>query len=138
MANVKKDYSLNVSQVGQKLKSLRKQHNFVQDDIARFLGVTRSAYASIERGTYGTRVEVLAKIILFYAKHEIELFMEELIGLDEFLKPRRITPGISVKLREMELLIESKTKELEAVTSEKKTLEKANAQMEKMLDKKLS
>jgi len=105
MANFKK-YKLDVKKVGSKIKTLRKQNEFVQDDLAKFLGVTRSAYASIERGTYATRVEVLGKIIQFFSMNKIFVSIEDLIGLNEYIVQNRNkmahTSGAGTRVKELE------------------------------------
>jgi DNA-binding XRE family transcriptional regulator len=114
MANIK-EFKLNVREVGKKLRELRREHNFVQDDLAKHLGTTRSSYASIERGTYGTRIEVLANIILFYQHHEVFVNIEDLIGLTSMVVAKRNkaahTPGLEANSGESKILFQAQVLE---------------------------
>jgi transcriptional regulator with XRE-family HTH domain len=80
MANQR--FTLDTGRLGKKLKHIRESHKVKQKDVIEFLDMTRSGYASIEAGTYGTRIEVLANIILFYDRIGVNLSMEDLIGLE--------------------------------------------------------
>ena len=103
MANQR--FKLDVKKVGSRLKLIRVENKFTQQDLATFLEMTRSSYASIEAGTYGTRIEVVANIILFYDKEGVTLDIEELLGLE---RPRKTRTYSDVKSsKQFALMVES-------------------------------
>ncbi len=65
-----------------KLKELRKAHNFTQEDVASFLGVVRQTYSHYETGKRTPDTETLYKLAGFYDINVDDL-MHLLISLNK-------------------------------------------------------
>ncbi len=61
-----------------KLKELRIEAKLNQNDLAKILGITRSAYSNYEQGIREPSVDTIKKICRFY-----KISADYLLGLDE-------------------------------------------------------
>lgn len=64
--------------VGQNLKRLRSLSGFTQDQIATFVGITRSAYSNYESGERETPCSVIDSLSNLYGCDPYDLFSEDI------------------------------------------------------------
>lgn len=70
---------------GRVIRSLRRDHNLRQDDIAEYLGVTRSAFSGIEIGKHGPSLNTFLGIYYFFKERGLLLTTDYLFGIaDKF------------------------------------------------------
>lgn len=65
----------NYGMVAQNLKVLREANRFTQEDVANYLGITRSAYSNYESGIRDISLELLEKIADLFGC-ELDAFFE--------------------------------------------------------------
>lgn len=61
-----KDKDVNNMTLGESLKKIRKQYKMTQEDVAKFLGVSRSGYTYYETGKTVPSIETLRKLAMMY------------------------------------------------------------------------
>jgi len=66
---------------GKMVYDLRKKHDLVQDDLADYCGVTRSAFSAIENGRYGPSHRVMLKILKFFRDKGERITMDDCFGV---------------------------------------------------------
>ena len=66
---------------GRRIKKLRKDLDLVQDDIANYIGFTRSAYSGIEKGRYGPSLNTFYVIYLFFRNKGLPITTDYLFGI---------------------------------------------------------
>ena len=60
-----------------RIEELRKEHNILQDDLARQLGVSRQTISSLERGRYNPSIFLAHRIALFFGMRIEDVFIFE-------------------------------------------------------------
>jgi transcriptional regulator with XRE-family HTH domain len=60
------DETLRIKEISYRLKQLRKEKDFNQEQVAEFLEITRAAYGKIETGVNEANVRHLLKLSTFY------------------------------------------------------------------------
>jgi transcriptional regulator with XRE-family HTH domain len=65
-----------LKKVCEKLRALRKKHQYSQEDVAQVLGISQNAYSLIESGRSKIYLDRLIKISALY-KVSIHFFLEE-------------------------------------------------------------
>jgi transcriptional regulator with XRE-family HTH domain len=108
--------------VGNKLKSLRKQKGYSQEQVCEFLHISQSAYARIESGDSHSWAMHLVKLSVFYDIKPEEIIRKENviignIGIDNDVDYADIVNQLSVKLI---LQYEERLKEKDEIIAELK------------------
>ena len=70
--------------LAESLKQIRRKYKMTQDDVALFLGVSRSGYTYYETGKSAPSVESLKKLAMMY-----DITVDELVGMPEKISGKR-------------------------------------------------
>lgn len=73
--NILKDKEVLQMEISEALKKIRKQYKMTQEDVANFLGISRSGYTYYETGKSMPSIEVLKKLSAIY-----DTTIDEVIG----------------------------------------------------------
>jgi transcriptional regulator with XRE-family HTH domain len=66
-----------VARTALKIKQLRQLHHYTQEEVAKQLGFTKSAYSKIERGLTIPTVVLLQKLADIFDEHIVYFFLDE-------------------------------------------------------------
>ncbi|MCK4454231.1 DUF4065 domain-containing protein [Candidatus Parcubacteria bacterium] len=105
---------LTQKQLGQKIKKLRDERELSQEELAKFIGISRAALSEIERGNRSLNALELAKMAKVFKLSTDELLQNKRVEIKDLAKSKYIVnanKGIkfeSEKLRELILYILSK------------------------------
>ena len=73
--NILKDKEVLQMEISEALKKIRKQYKMTQEDVANFLGISRSGYTYYETGKSMPSIEVLKKLSAIY-----DTTIDEVVG----------------------------------------------------------
>ena len=64
--SISEDKDVNNMTLGESLKKIRKQYKMTQEDVAKFLGVSRSGYTYYETGKTVPSIDMFRKLAMMY------------------------------------------------------------------------
>lgn len=114
---------------GQRVRALRREMGFNQDDLAEFLDVTRSAYSGMEIGKHVPSLNTFLGIYHFFNNKGVNLSTDYLFGIiDKYGK------GLELELQRLKAECEKVSKEKDLIREQNDQLKEIN----KLLKDKLS
>lgn len=105
---------LTQEQLGQKIKKLRGEKELIQEELAKFIGISRAALSELERGNRSLDALELAKIAKVFELSADELLQNKRVEIEDSVKSKYVVNANkdikfeSEKLRELILYILSK------------------------------
>lgn len=86
-----------MSNMGERLKKLRKKHGYTQKDIANFLDISQTLVAKIENNERNLKLTKLLKLCDLYDVNEEYVLYGEPLEEDEFKVYIKKSKGISIE-----------------------------------------
>ena len=81
MKELTRSYQMNLSEIGTKIKALRKEQKMTQESLASLAGISRVTLAKVEKGHFGSVSLKTVDIIVNALGYEIDLKVKSGFGL---------------------------------------------------------
>jgi len=81
MKELTRSYQMNLSEIGTKIRALRKEQKMTQESLASLAGISRVTLAKVEKGHFGSVSLKTVDIIVNALGYEIDLKVKSGFGL---------------------------------------------------------